>query len=259
MAIAPSTIAEGRPDGTLPLVRLSFAIPAHDEETQLPETLLAIHAAAQECGLALDRDYEVVVADDASTDGTARVAAAHGARVVHHDARQIAASRNAAARAARGDWIVFVDADTRVNAEAVGATLIAFEAGATGGGCRVRFDEPVPRYADVLLHLMMVGYRLVGLASGAYIFCTREAWSAIGGFDETLYAGEEAIMSAAIRHHGRFVFLNQVAIETSGRKLRAYGMGEIFLELVKLGLGGRRRLRRRDKLDIWYGPRRAQR
>ena len=69
---------------TLNLV--SFVIPAHNEEPLLAATLFAIHVAAAACGI----EYEIIVADDASTDRTAHVAAGAGARVVSVQHRQIA-------------------------------------------------------------------------------------------------------------------------------------------------------------------------
>ncbi len=73
---------------------ISFVVPAFNEERLLPATLEAIHVAGQATGT----DYEVIVVDDESSDGTADLAAAAGARVVHVRHRQIAATRNAGAR-----------------------------------------------------------------------------------------------------------------------------------------------------------------
>ena len=70
---------------------LSVVVPAHNEARLLPATLQAIHAAAAAAGV----PYELIVVDDASTDGTAEVARAHGALVVAVGLRQIAAVRNA--------------------------------------------------------------------------------------------------------------------------------------------------------------------
>ena len=64
---------------------ISFVIPAYNEELLIGPTLRAIHAAARTAG----ELYEVVVADDASTDRTAAVAEANGARVVSISCRQI--------------------------------------------------------------------------------------------------------------------------------------------------------------------------
>ena len=91
---------------------ISFIIPAHNEELLLPATLGAIDDAAK----LLDEPYEVVVADDASTDRTADVGRSGGARVVAVQHRQISATRNAGARIAVGDRFIFVDADTVVTA-----------------------------------------------------------------------------------------------------------------------------------------------
>jgi len=60
---------------------------------------------------------EIVVADTGSTDGSRGIARDHGARVVHHHWHgDFAAARNAALDAARGDWILYIDADERVAA-----------------------------------------------------------------------------------------------------------------------------------------------
>src|SRR5262245_58908955 len=84
---------------------ISFVIPAYNEESLLGRTLDAVSDAAG----ALGRPFEVVVVDDASTDRTAAVARGLGARVVPVNHRQIAATRNAGAREAAGQMLIFVD------------------------------------------------------------------------------------------------------------------------------------------------------
>src|SRR5688500_15680718 len=119
---------------------ISFIIPAHNEERLIGRTLAAVHAAAG----ALNEPYAVIVADDASTDATAAIAEGAGARVVRVHNRQIAATRNAGAREARGDLFLFVDADTVVTARVVRAAVRALRRGVVGGGCVFRFDGRVP-------------------------------------------------------------------------------------------------------------------
>lgn len=94
------------------------------------------------------------------------------------------------------------------------------------------------------------------LAAGCFLFCTREAFDAVGGFDERLFAAEEAVMSRALRRHGRFVVLRE-SVTTSGRKLRAHSAREILGLLVRLAVGGPKTIQRREGLDVWYGERRA--
>ena len=109
---------------------VSFIIPAHNEEALLGRTLASVHAAAR----ALGEPYEVVVADDASTDRTGAVAREQGARVVAVNRRQIAAARNAGARAAAGGLLVFVDADTVVTPRVVRAAARALSRGRSAAG-----------------------------------------------------------------------------------------------------------------------------
>src|SRR5262249_21706291 len=107
---------------------ISFIIPAHNEERLLGRTLEAIQAVAKELG----EPHETIVVDDASTDRTAAIAAEHGARVVSVSHRQIGATRNSGGRAAQGNVLFFVDADTVPTIEAVRAGRAALRAGAMG-------------------------------------------------------------------------------------------------------------------------------
>lgn len=234
------------------MIAISFIIPAYNEERLLGGTVSAIASAAR----VLDAACEVIVVDDASTDRTAAVAEAHAARVVTVNCRQIAATRNAGAREARGEMLVFVDADTIVSDAAVRAAVAAMRGGAVGGGCAFRFDGRLPLYGRVLQAVAVPIYRLVGLASGCFLFCTRDAFRAVGGFDETLFGAEEAVLSRALRRQGRFVVLRE-SVTTSGRKLRAYSGREVLRVLLRLALSGSNAVRRRETLEIWYGERRA--
>lgn len=231
----------------------TFIIPAHNEERLLGRTLDAIAAATCAAGV----PTEVIVVDDASTDCTAAIAADHGAHVVAVHHRQIAAARNAGGREATGAMLFFVDADTVVSDAAVRAAIAAMRDGAVGGGSAFRFDGSLPLYGRVLAEVAVPLYRMLRLASGCFLFCTRDAFHAVGGFDETLYAAEEAAMSQRLRRHGRFVVLRE-SVTTSGRKLRTYSAREFIGRLGRLVLaGGPRAVRSREGLDIWYGERRA--
>ncbi|MFG0257642.1 MAG: glycosyltransferase [Phycisphaerales bacterium JB043] len=232
---------------------LSFVIPAYNEAALIGRTIRSIHDAMRTIETTIE--HEIVVADDASTDATQSIAREHGACVVPVEHRQIAATRNSGARHAAGKWLIFVDADTMVTPDAVRGAVDAMRKGASGGGCRVRFDGRIPLYARLMLPPMMILYRVVGIASGSFLFCTREAFERSGGFDESYYASEELWMSRAIKAQGRFVFL-RAHVVTSGRKLRAHTGREIGAVMLRLALKGRRGVRRREGLDIWYGERR---
>lgn len=230
---------------------LSFIIPAHDEEPLIGSTLRAIHEAAA----TVAAPYEVIVVDDASTDRTAVLAEAAGARVVRIARRQISAARNAGAAVAQGDVLLFVDADTLVNPDAVRGAMRAVQKGAVGGGAAVRLDEPTPRLARLLLPLTLWLSRLLRLAGGCFFFCTRRAFDAAGGFDERVFVAEEIGLGRALRRLGPFVILRE-SVLTSARKLRTHSGWELAGMFLWVTIGGKRALRDRSRLDLWYAPRR---
>src|SRR5437867_3710963 len=94
---------------------ISIIVPAYNEEALLGATLRALDEARR----TLAEPSEIIVVDDGSSDRTGDIAAAGGARVVRVQLRQIAGARNAGARAARGDLLVFVDADTIVPTDGI--------------------------------------------------------------------------------------------------------------------------------------------
>jgi glycosyltransferase involved in cell wall biosynthesis len=230
---------------------ISFVIPAHDEAASIGLTIAAIRDATA----ALDAASEIVVVDDASTDDTARIAAAAGARVVAASCRQIAAARNAGAAAARGDGLIFVDADTIVNATVVAAAVRALAQGVAGGGADVHFDEPAPRWLRFWSPVFLWLLRQLRLAPGCFFFCRRDSFEAVGGFDTRYYAGEEIILSRALRSRGRFVILREY-VTTSSRKARTHTPREIFGTMLRLAFHGHGGLRDQRELALWYGPRR---
>ena len=232
---------------------ISFVVPAYNEEKYLRPTLEAIHASA----LALGQPYEIVVADDASTDATSAIAREMGARVVRVEKRQIAATRNAGAREAVGDRLFFVDADTRVDAALLAQALAALAAGAVGGGAPVRI-EPAPPWVRRFMAFAFVPFyfRIARWAAGCFLFCTRAAFEAAGGFDERYYASEEVGLSKALKREGRFVIVRGF-VTSSSRKLEGRTPLDILVMLVRLMAAGRAGLMRRTGATaFWYPERR---
>ena len=229
---------------------LSIIVPAHDEAALIGATLDALQRAAA----ALRLDHEVIVVDDASTDATAAIAAARGARVLRVEHRHIAATRNAGAAAARGDRLLFLDADTLVDATVLAAALAAMDGGAVGGGCSVRLAGRVRWFERAFTAALMQVFRWVKIAPGCFLFCTRAAFDAVGGFDQRWYAGEDVAMSRALAAHGRFVILRE-PVRTSDRKLRTFTPREHLRLLWHFLRGGRGILRSREVLGLWYDRR----
>ncbi|MCA9290890.1 MAG: glycosyltransferase [Phycisphaerales bacterium] len=223
---------------------ISFIVPAYNEANQIGAVVASIRDAAA------DLDHEIIVADDDSTDDTAARARAAGAIVRGVRKRQIAAVRNAGAAAARGAILVFVDGDTFLNRITLRAALAALDRGAAGGGALVRFDD-APRSARIAIAVVARVLRLAGCCGGCFVFVRRDVYDDVGGFDETLFAGEEIVFARAVRRRGRFVVLDE-PVTTSGRKARRFSTLTLFGTALRIGLRGRRGVRRREGLEIWY-------
>ena len=229
---------------------ISFIIPAYNEERLLGRTLEAIQKAAKD----VDVNYEMIVVDDNSSDNTGKIANDLGATVVKVNHRQISATRNAGARVANGSLLVFIDADTVISTEILRSTMTAVNHKAIGGSAAFRFDGYVPLYGRVIQWLLYRIYRLGKVVGGSYLFCTWEAFEKVGGFDETVYGGEEVILSRSLKKLGGFVLLKQRVL-TSGRRLRIYSFWEIMRIIACLGTSGGR-IEDRNTGWFWYDGKR---
>src|SRR6266702_8884346 len=167
----------------------------------------------------------------------------------------IAAARNAGARVAQGEYLFFVDADTRINRTHIMEAIAAMESGYAGGSARVVIDGFVPLWGRILVRVFCALYFGLNLGAGAFLFTTRRNFNAVGGFDERYFVGEEVYFSLALRKLGRFKVLREPVL-TSGRKLRMYSAKQILCNFVAVILGGSRVARSRAKLHLWYDVKR---
>src|SRR5438046_9326370 len=194
---------------------ISFIVPAYTEEAELPGTLGAIRSSAT------SYENEIVLVNDGSTDATGPIGEGFGALLISIERRQIAAARNAGAAAARGNVFIFVDADTRIGPEHVRGAVEALKSGCTGGGARLATDREIPLWGRIFFRVFTTLYFGLNLGAGAFLFTTRENFSAIGGFDEIYFASEEIFFTIALKRLGRFRVLPEPAM-SSGGDLRLY-------------------------------------
>lgn len=198
----------------------SIIIPAFNEEAFLPSTLAFVKTAMA----AVPEPGELIVVDNNSTDETARVATARGARVVFEPVNQISRARNAGAAVAAGRFFVFLDADTRIEPVHLRLAIGHLGSDVCGGGACVRFDEPVGWPARLAIAGWNALSRGAGLAAGSFFYCRADAFEAAGGFSRAVYAGEELWLSLRLKKWGRknarrFRILRE-PVATSGRKVR---------------------------------------
>jgi len=241
-------------------LKISVIIPAFNEERLIGETLRQVGAAM----VAFSRrgwETEIIVCDNNSTDRTAELSRAAGARVVFEPVNQIARARNGGAAAASGDWLIFIDADSQPSAELLAEVAEQIETGrCLAGGCTVRVEERNP--AGILITGLWNGISRTGrLLAGSFIFCEAAAFRAVGGFSNELFAGEEIDLSRRLKQLARarkqrILVLHRHPLLTSARKMHLYTVREHLRFLIKAMLSHKRILSSRDECHTWYDGRR---
>jgi glycosyltransferase involved in cell wall biosynthesis len=226
-------------------VTISVVVPAHNEERYLGACLLAARAAAERVSVPV----ELVVVLNRCDDGTAAVAEEHGALTVVDESRCIASIRNRGVAASSGEVVVTCDADSRMHPGMLTSVLQKLEEGAVGGGTDVRFDRRSLgiRMTELFLRVM-VGLTRVSCAA---FWTTREAFDAVGGFDERLPMGEDVDFGRRLRRLGKgrgapYGTLWSTPLMTSARKFDHYGDWSFFRMLVLDAGRIRRSMKGRD-------------
>lgn len=246
--------------------RLSFVIPAHNEEALIDEVVEAILASvARASGVPRkdlwlpDTAFEVVVADDGSEDATAaivgRFADDVGVRLVSCVGGTCAAARNAGTVASAGRVLCFVDADTIVPENAVARILELHE---REGRCLVlyRLVSREPGFRAWLWWTFWGLARRLPLARAksmpAFMSCDRAHFESYGPFDESWVIAEEwPLTGAAYRYHSaRFLYDRSLTALTSSRRmeLQPFGYLRTFLRWVMVVLFPWARTDRYDRI-----------
>lgn len=214
-----------------PAFRFSLIIPAHNEQDYLPALLDTVDIARRNynCG---SNAIEVIVTDNDSTDKTAEIARARGCVLVHEEKRVIAAVRNAGAAVARGEILMFVDADSQIHPNTFNAIDHAMLnnriiAGSTG----VRMERMSLGIAMAYM-VMIPMIWVTGMDTGV-VFCCRNDFEAIGGYNEQKLFAEDVDFLWRLKRLGnprgqRLTRVTSTKAVTSMRKFDQYGDWHYF-------------------------------
>jgi glycosyltransferase involved in cell wall biosynthesis len=234
---------------------ISVIIPAFNEENSISGTLEHIDRAEKYLLERGGHPAEILVVDNASTDRTAKFAEASKARVVHQMIQGVAKARNTGAQNAQGDILVFVDADVTVPETLLWRiTQLMADPVFIGGAVDTDY-QPVRFSVRMYLRTWRIAGKLLSMAQGAVQFVRRDAFFSLGGYDETLFMGEDVDLYWRLVRHARNQYLRVYLIEDisvipSCRRFDQWPLWRILVwtnPLVALLYR-----RRKDFWDGWY-------
>ena len=207
----------------MPQPLISIIIPVRNEEGCLHTCLDSIESAAKR----LSSSIEIIVVINRCTDRSEEIARQRNCRIVHDDSKNLSKIRNSGAKAASGEILVTVDADSRVSQNMLQEV------------CR-RVADPLVIGGGVLIipERWSMGIFLTALCllpiivwhgiSGGLFFCRREDFNAIGGFNESLVSAEDIDFARRLKAFGsktrrRYITLYRAHIVSSCRKFDRLG------------------------------------
>ncbi|MFB6341903.1 glycosyltransferase [Saccharicrinis sp. FJH62] len=201
---------------------ISVVIPAYNEADFLEETILNIQDRLNEL-LPEKGLWEIIVCNNNSTDHTGEVAKRLGIQVVFEPVNQISRARNTGAHSAKGEWILFLDADTHPGMELMKNVLDIIRSGRyIGCGATLQITGGT-KFNKLRLERVNPIIRYLKLAAGSFLLCRRDLFEQTGGFSEDLFALEEIDFVFRLKRIGRrvnkkFGVIYNHPVATSGRK-----------------------------------------
>lgn len=231
---------------------LSVIIPAYNEEKYLHATMAALKTA-----LAGINDAEIIVVDNESSDATREIALAYGASIVDESEHNIGKVRNTGADRASGDVLVFLDADTIVKPGLIEKIIEAIsDPRCVGGSVAVEYEQFSKRkWARFYLSMFQFWGRFLKMRQGAIQFCRSAVFRELGGYDTTIYVGEDIefhwrLDKLAKEGGGFTAFIEDPPVRTSSRRFDKMPLWRalVFTHPLTIFLGWRVRSIWKD----WY-------
>ncbi len=207
-------------------MKLTVIIPTRNEELSIKDVLVNLKREIPD-------GTELIVVDGNSTDKTVSIAKRYS-KVIPNKGRNIASARNTGAKAANGEILIFVDADTKPKRIFFEKTIKAFQ------------DKKVVCFGGLIMPTKLNAYEwllfriLNGIVQLSVIFgrpaiagsCVAyraSAFRKVKGFDEEMAASEDQDLCARISKIGKVKFDANLIIDTSPRRLRELGFWGLIL------------------------------
>ena len=212
---------------------ISVIIPTLNEEKYIGMTLNALKNQDYKGG------YEIIVADGMSKDKTVEIAKKYADKIIQVKKRGIAVGRNAGARIAKGEILVFVDADTILLFNALKEVSKAFRRKkVVGAACPAIPLSSKARDFAIYWSLNEFVKRSIKLKTpqipGFFCAYRKEAFEEVNGFDERLKVLEDYDLSKRISKLGEIVFLDNTLVLTSQRRIEKWGRMKAIRKYLKI-------------------------
>ena len=214
----------------------SIIIPTRNEEDTLPRLLACIAAQTY-------TDYEVIISDSHSTDGTKTQAEAYKATLpaftfYEGDAHNVGAARNSGASIAQGKWLVFLDADVTISPLFLKhmARHIAVDSPTMTTVWNVPIEKnKAAHFIFFLMNCAMsMSARIKPVMNGPCMFMQKDLFDHIHGFDETIVFGEDyEIARRASRQGARFQVYRTPQVFISVRRVEKEGALSFLFKALK--------------------------
>src|SRR6266404_3212372 len=206
---------------------ISVIIPAHNEEDYLGATLDALKR--QDYPL-----FEVIVVANGCEDRTAEVARGNCHRLIVLSQKSLGVARNLGARMARGEMLLFLDADTLLEPLALRRITQCFSRNDAAGTLMGRPDDQRFSYRLIYFVKNLIHRSSIHAGSSGVIVCWKKRFMEIGGFDEGLEVRENSHLIKRLLGFGKYRYIGDVAATTSMRRYQYLGFQRMIWLWFKL-------------------------
>jgi len=206
---------------------ISIIIPTLNEENYMPKLLNCIKKQSY-------TDYEIIVADGNSKDKTRRIAKQYGCKIVRGGLP--AKGRNSGAKAAKGDILLFLDADVQFDKNFLKNAIEELQKRKLDvAGCYI-----MPLSSNIIDKIFFSIFNMwifatqhfYPNASGGGIFCKKWLHKKINGFDETIKLSEDMDYARRCGKHGKFGIIKSAKSYVAMRRFEKEGRLKVGLKLL---------------------------
>lgn len=238
------------------MIKITVVIPAYNEERYIAKTLQALSNAKTRYEKKTMNKIEVLVVNNNSSDKTALICSKYDVRLLQEKNQQIAACRNHGARVSKGEILIFLDADTIVPMNFFKIIEKNLSTQKIIGGSAKLISDNNNMISKIMYALWNI-FSLLLPFKGAVLYCYRDTFFEIGGFDESFYALEDVKFSIQLKKIGKkynkkFISNKSLSVITASRKFKNIEMKKIIKMIHQILLNPFSFYRKKEIVGCWF-------